>query len=165
MHGDIVVGGNANDPAYSRTFQWSAVRHMLQDGSFVLGYGYNALSQGQLRYMHKAWGDKWVVATFLDVGMVGMLAEGGLIGFLAWMALLGYIVVQSVRRRTRKKVFDFYKMSILLVLLYLLLNVLASFIYPGTVWIFIGLFYAYKKLEHRGIMSEAADQSDAHWRF
>ena len=37
-------------------------------------------------------------------------------------------------------------MTILIIPLYLLLNYLAAFLYAPVVWIFIGLFYADRKL-------------------
>ena len=158
-------GMNANSPSYSRLFQWSAVKYLLQDGHFLLGYGYNALSQGQLHFSHTAWGEGWAVATFLDVGLVGLFGEAGLLGFLSYMGFIGYIFIQSLRKRNRSGVFDFYKMIAFTVLLYLLLNIFASFANSIINWLIFGLFFAYQNLDAKGILPTPSEQKNNKLQF
>ena len=138
---------------------------MIQDGNFLLGYGYNALLQGQLHFSHKSWGEGYAVTTFLDVGLVGIIGESGLIGFLSYLGLLGYMLIQSIRKRTRTDTFDFYKVTIFTVPLYLLLNFLAAFINGGAVWLVFGLFFAYELLDKKGLLGETPTQPKKKWEF
>ena len=158
-------GANSNDPTYSRLFQWSAVKYMMQDGSFMLGYGYNAFLQGQIRFIHTSWGNDYVVAPVMDVGLVSIFTESGLVGMLAYLGLLGYMLVQSIRKRTRTGAFDFYKLMIFAVPMYLLLNFLSAFVNVALAWLVFGLFHAYERLDQKGIVAEASALPEKKWQF
>lgn len=158
-------GDNANNPTYSRLFQWSSVKYMMEEGTFLLGNGYNAFRQGQIYFIHKNWGSKYMVAPVLDVGGVSIFAESGLIGMLSYLGLLGYMLVQSLRRRDRNGIFDFYKLMIFSILLYLLLNVLSAFVNVALVWQVFGLFYAYENLYKRGLLGQTPAITDKKWQF
>ena len=141
-------GLNASDPAYSRNAQWTAVEYMAQEGQLLFGYGYNALLRGRIYFYFDRWAAQWQPTTFLDVGLVALIAESGLIGMISLFGLLGYLVVCAFRKIIKQKgEFNFYHLILFVVPLYLLLNILASFLYASVLWIIIGLFYAHKKLE------------------
>lgn len=161
-------GPNAGNPIYSRTFQWSAVKYMSQDGTLLLGNGYNALLQRQLRFRHRAWGDKWVVATFLDVGLVRVVGETGLLGLAALLGFLGYLLVLCIRRRDRNGTLDFYKLMLCVIPLYLLLNVMAAFLDPPAVWLLFGLLHSYRRLDQKGLLKtqdQPAKPETKFWQF
>lgn len=158
-------GDNANNPTYSRMFQWSAVRHMAQEGKLVLGNGYNAFRQGQIYFIHRNWGSEYMVAPVLDVGLVSIIAESGLVGLLSYLLLLGYMLVQSLRKRDRKGGFDFYKLIIFTIPLYLLLNFLSAFINAGVVYVLFGLFYAYERLDGMGNAGKTLAEPEKKWQF
>lgn len=145
---DEEFGLNASDPAYSRNAQWTAIEYMAQEGQLLFGYGYNALPRGRIHFFFDRWAAQWQPTTFLDVGLVALIAESGLIGAISHLGLLGYLLVCAFRKRNRKDKFDFYHLVLFTIPLYLLLNILAAFLYAQVVWIFIGLFFAYKKLDN-----------------
>lgn len=151
---DEDFGSNANDPAYSRNAQWTAIEYMTQEGQLLFGYGYNALIRGKIHFFFDRWAAKWQPTTFLDVGLVALLTESGLIGALAHMTLLGYMLAVAVRRKKKLGSLDFYELTIYAIPLYLLLNILAAFMQATLIWLFIGLFYAYKRLDDRGLLAQ-----------
>jgi len=158
-------GLNANNPSYSRLFQWSALKYMMENGTFLLGNGYNAFRQGQIYFVHKNWGSEYMVAPVLDVGGVSIFAESGLIGMLSYLGLLGYMLLQSLRRRERNGAFDFYKLMIFTVPLYLLLNILSAFTNVTLVWQVFGLFYAYENLDKQGLLGQTPAIAEKKWQF
>jgi hypothetical protein len=157
-------GDNANNPTYSRLFQWSAVKYMAQDGHLLLGHGYNAFRQGQIYFTHKNWGDDYRVAPVLDVGFVSMIAESGLVGLLTYLGMLGYMMVQSLRK-TRKGTFDFYKVMIFSIIMYLLLNFLSAFVNIELAWLMFGLFYTYEALDKKDALREVPALPEKKWEF
>ena len=66
------------------------------------------------------------------------------------------MLLQSLRKKDRKGQFDFYKVIIFTVPLYLLLNFLAAYVNGAAVWLVIGLFYAYERLRKE----DAIEQKD-----
>ena len=148
---DEDFGANASDPTYSRSAQWTAVQYMTQEGQLLFGYGYNALIRGKIHSFFDRWAAQWQPTTFLDVGLVALLTESGLIGALSLMGLLGYMLVQAFRKRSKEEKFDFYRLTLLMLPLYLLLNYLAAFLNGGIVWLFFALFYAYENLDKQRI--------------
>lgn len=157
-------GANANNPTYSRLFQWSAVKYMAQEGHLLLGHGYNAFLQGQIYFTHKNWGNDYRVAPVLDVGFVSIIAESGLVGLLTYLGMLGYMVIQSLRKM-RKGTFDFYKVMLFSIVMYLLLNFLSAFINVALAWLMFGLFYAYEALDQKGVLEEMPALPEKKWQF
>lgn len=151
-------GANANNPTYSRTAQWTAIEYMTQEGELLFGYGYNALPRGKIHFFFDIWAAKWQPTTFLDVGFVALLTESGLIGTLAYMALFAYMLIYAFVKKDpqRKLTPDFFWIVIFVIPLYMLLNYLASFPNASIVWIFIGLFFTYQRLDSQDI-------GDKHW--
>ncbi len=147
-------GLNGGDPTSSRMVEWTAVKYMANEGELLFGYGYNAFPRGRLNYFYPQFGH-WTVAETLDVGLLALMTEGGLIGFLSMMGLLGFMVWESIRRRDRSRKFDFYKLTIYMVIMYLLLNFMAAFLQTGTMWLFFALFYAYRNLDKKNCLGEA----------
>ncbi len=147
-------GLNGEDPTYSRMAQWTAVQYMAEEGELLFGYGYNAFFRGKLHYFYDRWGARWDVAGTLDVGLVALITECGLVGTLSFLALLGYLFVYAFRRRGAKEPLSFYAMTAYIIPLYLLLNFLAAFLNPGVVWMYFGLFYAYRKLDKNGLAED-----------
>lgn len=143
---DKDFGMNANAPINSRTQQWSALERMVEDGYLLFGYGYNAFVDGKVFYRPNT-DSAWRKAHAVDVGLVTLGTECGLIGFLSMFALLGYMFVVSWLRRTRSKEFDYYKMMLYFIPLYLILNIASSFLHKPIIWMVFALFYAYHKLE------------------
>lgn len=146
-------GLNGDDPTRSRMVEWTAVDYMIGEGQLLFGYGYNAYPRGKLQYFYPQFGH-WTTATTLDVGFLALITESGLIGLLSMLGLLGYMMWEAIRRRDRSKKFDFYKLTIYMIVLYLLLNFMAAFLQTGTMWLFFGLFYAYRKLDKSGCLGE-----------
>jgi len=144
---DDDFGANASDPSYSRTAQWTAIEYMTQEGQLLFGYGYNALIRGKIHFFFDRWAAKWQPTTFLDVGLVALLTESGLIGAVAYIGLLAFMLVYAFIKRSREDRFDFFCLVLFMIPLYLLLNYLAAFLHAQVVWLFIGLFYAYRKPE------------------
>lgn len=140
-------GLNGEDPTYSRTAQWSAVTYMIRQGKLLFGYGYNALAAGRLHFFYDRWGAEWQVATYLDVGLVALLTEGGLLGAISHLALLAYMFICSLVKKRNPDTLSFYEITIFMIPLYLLLNFLAAFLFADLVWLFIGLFFAYKRID------------------
>lgn len=138
-------GANVN-PTASRMMQWTAVQDLANQGQILFGHGYNALLRGKIRFYFKNWGSKWVTTTFLDVGLVALIMEGGIVGTISYLALLGYMVLCSLKKRNRSGELDFYKLTVFMVPLYLLLNFLAAFLFYPAVWLYIAAFFAYQKL-------------------
>lgn len=143
-------GMNASDPTYSRTAQWTAVVYMAKEGQLLFGYGYNALPRGKIHFFFDRWAAQWQTTTFLDVGLVALIAESGLFGAIAYLGLLGFMFVFAFikKRPLKERQLDFHWLTIFMVPLYLLLNTLAAFLFIPVVWVFIGLFYAYNNLEN-----------------
>lgn len=146
---DEDFGTNASDPTYSRTAQWTAVQYMTEEGQLLFGYGYNALIHRRIHFFFDRWAAKWEPTTFLDVGLVAMITEGGLVSMIAYLGLLGYLFVCAFQKRSQKDRFDFHRLVLLMIPLYLLLNFLASFHNASVVWLLLGLFYAHKKLDEQ----------------
>lgn len=157
-------GDNANNPSYSRLFQWSAVKYMAQNGQLLLGNGYNAFLQGQIYFTHNSWGNDYKVAPVLDVGFVSIIAESGLVGLLTYLGMLAYMVIRSLQK-TRRGSFDFYKVMIFSSIMYLLLNILSAFVNVALVWLMFGLFYAYESLDKKGVLGEEPAQPERKWQF
>lgn len=146
---DEDFGINGEDPTYSRMAQWTAVEHMFMEGNGLFGLGYNALPEGRIHFYFDRWGAVWEPTTFLDVGLVALIADSGILGAVALIGLLGFMLVYAFRRRDRENRMDFYHIVIYMIPLFLLLNFLASFMFEETVWLFISLFYAYKALDNK----------------
>lgn len=145
---DEEFGPNADDPTYTRVAQWTAVEHMINKGELLFGFGYNCFPEGKLRFRFDRWVEGyWVKATTLDVGFVALITESGLIGTLATLGLLAYIAVLAWRKRKAEEGFNFFQLTLYILLLYLLVNYLAAFLNDGIVWLFFGLFFARHKLE------------------
>lgn len=153
-------GMNGEDPTYSRMAQWTAVEYMIQDGEFLFGYGYNALPEGRIFFFFDRWDAKWAPTTFLDVGLVALLMEGGFLGAFALLGLLCYLFVYALCKRGKGNGFDFYDVTIYTIPLFLLLNFLAAFMFDQIVWLFIGLFYAYRRLHRCGCLHSIGDGID-----
>lgn len=145
---DEDFGMNAGDPTYSRTAQWTAVEYMAKEGVLLFGYGYNALLRGCIHFFFDRWAAKWEPTTFLDVGLVALIAESGLLGAITHLGLLAWLFICALRKKRpfKERQLDFSWLTILIIPLYLLLNYLAAFLYAPVVWVFIGLFYADRKL-------------------
>lgn len=149
-------GLNDDDPTWSRMVEWTALDYMVQEGQLLFGYGYNAYPRGMLHYYYPQFGG-WTKATTLDVGLLALITESGLVGFLSMFALLGFFLWESFRRRDRSHNFDFYKLTIYMVPLYLLLNFLAAFLQVGTMWLYFALFYAYRNLDKNNRLETTAE--------
>lgn len=144
---DEDFGANASDPSYSRSAQWTAVQYMAQEGQLLFGYGYNALIRGKIHFYFDRWAAQWQPTTFLDVGLVALLTESGLIGAITHLGLLVYMAVQAFRKRRREEKFDYYRLVLFMLPLYLLLNYLAAFLNHSVLWLFIALFYSCMQLD------------------
>ena len=140
-------GLNESSATRSRIVEWSAVKYMTQEGRLLFGYGYNAFPRGMLHYFYPQFGF-WTVATTLDVGLLAIITETGLVGLLAELALLGYMVFIAIKNRGRKGLLTYNKLTLYVVVAYLLLNFMAAF--TGPVWVIFALFFAHNKLEDRG---------------
>lgn len=150
-------GLNGDDPTWSRMVEWTSVDYMIDEGQLMFGYGYNAYLRGKLHYYYPQFGG-WISANTLDVGLLSMVTESGLIGSLAMFGLLGFMLWESFRRRNRSRKFDYYKVIIYMIPLYLLLNFLAAFLQTGTMWLIFALFYAYRNLDKSGALGEEMEQ-------
>jgi hypothetical protein len=144
---DEEFGPNASDPSYSRMAQWTAVDYMIGEGKLLCGYGYNAFPEGKLHYLFDRWTTEWMPARMLDVGLVAIITEGGLVGLLSLLGFLAFIFVCSWRNKQKGGRFDYYRVMLYSIPLYLLLNYLASFPSEGLFWVLCGLFYAQCKLD------------------
>lgn len=151
---DEDFGANASDPTYSRNAQWTALQYMAKEGTLLFGYGYNALPRGKIHFFFDRWAAQWQPTTFLDVGLVALVAESGLIGAVSYLALLAYMAIHSLLQLRRKKGFNFYALTLFMIPLYLLLNILAAFLFQSIVWIFFGLFYTYKELDKKALPAD-----------
>ena len=158
-------GANASDPAYSRNVQWTAVKYMAREGTLILGYGYNALREGKIHFHYKQWGDDYKPTNYLDVGWVAVIAEGGLIYLLSFIGLLGYIFVQALRKWKQDGDFGFYKASGFIVIYILVINVLASYLNAGSVWLLLGLYFAYENLDKQNALSVPEEKPHKKWQF
>lgn len=155
---DKDFGANAKNPALSRTFQWSAVEYMADEGTLWLGYGYNALLRGKIHFFYASWGNQWTVTSFLDVGLVALITESGILGAIVHLSLLLYMAVYAFRKKRslKEKELDFNWIVLFMIPLYLLLNYLAAFLNAQIIWVFIGLFYTYQKLGEQKSPTEEA---------
>lgn len=160
---DDEFGKNASDPTGSRTRQWSAVTYMAQEGKLLFGYGYNSYFEGKLHYLMPVGGKEvWKPAHAVDVGFVSQLTESGIVGFGLWMLLLGYIFVVAWRKKSRGMEMDYYKLTLVMIPLYLMLNVMSSFLNKSIVWLFIALFYASTQLDgHRDWLQLPKEKTNA----
>lgn len=144
-------GHNANNPANSRLFQWSALEYMALNGNLLLGYGYKAYTRGLIHFQYVYYGGQhvWDVAQALDVGFVRIAAERGIIGLSAHLCLLCKIIIICIRKRkydyNRKKL-SYYHFMVSVVVLYILNNVLTAYADTNLIWIFFGIFFAYDNL-------------------
>ncbi len=138
-------GLNADNASYSRMVQWSSLEYMIGDGTWLFGYGYNAYVRGMLHYFYKQFGH-WTVATTLDVGFVRILGETGVVGLGIYFIFLVSIFSFVIRNIKSNKTLDFYTMSFYLLILYVILNIVSAFISVEAFWLYIGLFFAYRKL-------------------
>lgn len=158
-------GLNGETAGESRLLQWSAVKYMAKEGTLLFGYGYNGFLEGKAHYYHYAyWGDNWSVAKTLDVGFVALIIESGLVGLLAYIGLLGYILIVSIRKRKSSDGFNFYKLSIFVVIAFVAINIMAVLMFDQIVWLYFALFYAYDKLHREGKM-QLQEQPFEKWSF
>lgn len=136
-------GDNANNAARSRTVEWTAVTYMIDEGEAVFGYGYNAFPRGKLHYFYPQFGF-WTVAGTLDVGLLATVTESGFVGLIAQLAFLAYVFINALIRRGKRGTFTFNKLVVYTIPLYLVLNFMSAF--SGPFWVFLGLFFASRKL-------------------
>lgn len=139
-------GANANSASYSRLVQWSAVYYMIREGFMWLGYGYQAYSRGFLYYYFEHFG-KWTKATALDTGYVAIATERGIIGLANNIIFWGSIALSSFRNRNKKE-YDFYKLTLYIVLLYVIMNVASAFTNNELIWMYIAFFFTYRELDY-----------------
>lgn len=144
---DKEFGLNGDDPSYSRVAQWTAVEYMTMQGKLITGYGYNAFVEGKLHYYFDRWDARWKTAPMLDVGLVAIITEGGLIGTGSLIGWLVFMAIYAWRRKGVRGTFDFYRVTLYMIPLYLMLNFTSAFPNEGILWLVWGLFYAYRKLD------------------
>ena len=145
---DKNFGLNANAAVSSRNNQWSAVTYMKQEGHFLFGYGYDSYNEGKLYYKAVIKGETiWVGAHAIDVGLVSLFTESGLIGFTTLFAFLLFMVVVAWIRKNKDRSFDFYRLVIYMIPMYVMLNIMSSFLNKSVIWLFFALFYAYHKID------------------
>ncbi len=139
-------GDNVSNPVGSRSFQWSLLLYMIEQGTWLIGYGYNAYARGLLYFHYEYVGySGWDKAQALDVGFVTVLGEGGVIGLLNyWAFLVGILVTSFVNRKKGKESkFNFYKLSVYLIIYYIIMNIATYCIDIKSFWLFIGLWIVY----------------------
>lgn len=153
-------GDNRNDPTRSRMVEWTAVSYMIDEGHALFGYGYNAFLRGKLQYFYPQFGF-WTTATTLDVGLIAVITESGFVGFAALLALLGYVFIVAFQKRGDNGTFNFYKLMLYMIPMYLILNFMAAF--TGGFWVLIGLFYASRKLDKKGLTDDGIAAPDNKW--
>ena len=147
-------GLNKTGASYSRLVEWTSVSYMLEEGEGIFGYGYNAFLRGKLHYFYKQFGF-WTVAKTLDVGLLNVATESGILGLCTFLAFLGYLFYRAFQGRGKQETFNFLNIVLYMIPLYLLINFMAAYLYATTVWLFIGLFYAYRKLDTHKLLSDA----------
>lgn len=137
-------GDNASNPVASRSEQWSLLIYMAQNGNLLLGYGYNAYSRGFLNFYYSGY-SSWDSAQALDVGFVSVSGEGGIVGLLNYFIFLGGVGWMSFRnkRNGNETKFNFYKLTIYVVLYYIIMNIASSCIDTKSFWLFVGLWIVY----------------------
>ena len=136
-------GANQYDPTYSRMMQWSAIERIAEDGELLFGYGYNFLQSGRLYfYLY----EEWTQVDFVDVGIVALVAESGLAGAAVMLAFIMFIFLHAFCKKTKTAEFDFYKVTLYIIPMLLLLNYVSVFLSDNTVWLFFALVYANMKL-------------------
>ncbi len=144
---DESFGLNQDNALNSRNMQWSAVEYMAKEGQLLFGYGYDAYNNGKLHYKVEYAGESvWIEAHAIDVGLVSLFTESGLIGFLTLLTLLSYMLIVSLVRRSKGPEFDFCKLTLLLIPLYLMINYASSFLNKPIIWLLFALFYAHQKV-------------------
>jgi O-antigen ligase len=72
--------------------------------------------------------------------------EGGFVGAVSYLLVLGYIFYVAFRKRDRKNSMDFYHIVLYIIPLFLLLNILAAFMFEDLVWILTAMFFAYRRI-------------------
>lgn len=145
---DENFGLNGEDPSYSRMAQWTAIEYMANTDTLMFGLGYNALPEGRIHFFFDRWGAKWEATTFLDVGLVALIAECGLVGALSYTALLGFMLVYAFMKRDKTNRMDFYHIILYTIPLFLLLNFMASFMFEHMIWVYTAMFYAYIRISN-----------------
>lgn len=153
-------GENRNNPTRSRMVEWTAVSYMIDEGYALFGYGYNAFLRGRLHYFYPQFGF-WTTATTLDVGLISTITTSGFVGFAALLLLLGYVFVVAFCRRGNKGSFSFYKLMLYMIPMYLILNFMAAF--TGGFWVLIGLFYASRRLDQKGLTDDGVAAPNDKW--
>ena len=84
---------------------------------------------------------------------------------MTFAGLLTYLAVQAFRRRKQIGDFGFYKATGFIVIYLVVINVLASFLNAGAVWLLLGLFFAYENLDKQNALSAPALPSGKKWEF
>lgn len=139
-------GMNASNASYSRLVQWTAVYYMAQEGLMWFGYGYRAFLRGCLYYFFNQFG-RWTKATALDTGFVAIAVERGVIGLISnWALWLSMAYSAFVNRD--KTSYDFYKLTLYVTILYVIINVASAFANAELVWLYIALFFSYRELDY-----------------
>lgn len=158
-------GLNGEDPAGSRMVEWTAVEYMIKDGYGLFGYGYRAFLLGKLHYAYnRAVG--WTVATTIDVGLVKLATEYGLAGLATLLIWLCYLFGYAFNHQKKGQDFDFYKATMLMIILYVLVNFLSGFLDETAAWLVFGLIYAYQRLDRVGLIAREAPVAEPEkWTF
>ncbi|MBE5943310.1 MAG: oligosaccharide repeat unit polymerase [Lachnospiraceae bacterium] len=138
-------GLNADNAAYSRMVQWSAIEHMEMDGELLFGYGYNAISRGEVYYYFKQFGT-WTRTSSVDVGFVRAATDYGLCGLILNIGLVLGVIFNSFIRKSREQKYDFYNLAIYAMMLYIVLNIASAFYATTVFWLFMSLFFVYRKV-------------------
>lgn len=137
-------GDNVNNPVGSRFDQWTLLIYMLQNGSLLIGYGYNAYVNGFLHFHYRGQSG-WSRAQALDVGFVTVLGENGIIGMLNYAMLYIGIGISSFinRKKGTESELNFYNISIFAMLYFAIMNIASSCIDIKSFWLFVGLWIVY----------------------
>lgn len=139
-------GMNAGNASYSRMVQWTAIIYMYKEGLLLFGYGYRAFVRGKLFYYFKQF-KSWTKATALDTGFVSIAVERGIVGLVNNILLWLKILYDSLRF-TKKGKFDYYQLTVYIVILYMLLNIMSAFANSELNWIIIALFFSYRECDY-----------------
>lgn len=137
-------GDNVSNPIGSRTNQWTLFAYMVQNGSLLIGYGYNAYTNGFLHFWYTGF-TNWSRAQALDVGFVSVLGESGVIGLLNYAMFYLGIGVSSFKNRKKgtESTLNFYHISVYVMLYFIIMNVASSCIDIKSIWLFIALWIVY----------------------
>lgn len=133
----------------SRMVQWSGIRWLFENNSFILGLGSLASSRGLVSYYWSSYG--WQTVKSIDVGYVGWFLEYGLVGAIVYFCFFAFFLTRSIKNSLESDENNLYNPIKWFFICYLF-NLLSSTGLEKMLWIVIAIFICYERVNRNSVM-------------